>query len=45
MNLSKELIEKAKTAEKLFELAKAEGIELSAEQETKYFAELGKCGK
>ena len=48
MNISKELIETAKTAksaEELLELAKAENIELSAEQAAKAFAELNKTGE
>ena len=48
MNISKELIEKAKTAksaEELLEMAKAENIELSAEQAAKAFAELNKMGE
>ena len=48
MNISKELIEKAiqaKTAEELIEMAKAENIELSAEQAAKAFAELHKAGE
>ena len=43
MQFSKELIEKAKTAksaEELLEMAKAEHIELTAEQAAKAFAEL-----
>ena len=47
MNVSKELLEKAKTAKKaeeLIEMAKAENIELSAEQAAKAFAELNKTG-
>ena len=47
MNISKELLEKAKqakTAEELLEMAKAENIELSAEQAAKAFAELNKSG-
>ena len=41
MNISKELIEKAKTAktaEELLEMAKEESIEMSAEQAAEYFA-------
>ena len=48
MNISKELLEKAKTAktaEELIEMAKAENIELSAEQSAKAFAELNKSGE
>ena len=48
MNISKELLEKAKTAktvEELIEMAKAENIELSAEQAAKAFAELNKSGE
>ncbi|MBQ7300409.1 MAG: hypothetical protein IJW77_11290, partial [Clostridia bacterium] len=48
MNISKELLEKAKTAksaEELLEMAKAENIELSAEQVAKAFAELNKAGE
>ena len=48
MNISKELLEKAKaakTAEELLEMAKAENIELSAEQAAKAFAELHKMGE
>ena len=55
MNISKELFEKAKqakTAEELLEMAKAENIELSAEQAAlteeeaaKAFAELNKAGE
>ena len=48
MNISKELLEKAKTAksaEELLEMAKAENIELSAEQAAKAFAELNKAGE
>ena len=48
MNVSKELLEKAKTAKKaeeLIEMAKAENIELSAEQAEKAFAELNKTGE
>ena len=48
MNVSKELLEKAKaatSAEELLELAKAENIELSAEQAAKAFAELNKTGE
>ena len=48
MNITKELLEKAKTAksaEELLEMAKAENIELSAEQAAKAFAELNKSGE
>ena len=48
MNISKELLEKAKTAktaEELLAMAKAENIELSAEQAAKAFAELNKSGE
>ena len=48
MNISKELLEKAKqakTAEELLEMAKAEHIELTAEQVAKAFAELNKTGE
>ena len=48
MNVSKELLEKAKTAKKaeeLIEMAKAENIELSEEQAAKAFAELNKSGE
>lgn len=48
MNISKELLEKAKTvktAEELLALAKNEGIELTAEQAAKVFAELNKTGE
>ena len=48
MNISKELLEKAKTAktaEELLEMAKAENIELSAEEAEKAFAELNKTGE
>ncbi len=48
MNISKELIEKAKTAktaEELLEMAKAEKVELSAEEAAKLFAELNKTGE
>ena len=48
MKFSKELIEKAKTAksaEELLEMAKAEHIELTAEQAAKAFAELNKTGE
>ncbi len=48
MNISKELIEKAKTAksaEELLELAKAENIELTAEQAKEYFATIHASGE
>ena len=48
MNISKELLENAKTvktAEELLALAKNEGIELTAEQAAKVFAELNKTGE
>ena len=48
MKYSKELIEKAKTAktaEELLAMAKAENIELSAEEAEKAFAELNKTGE
>lgn len=48
MKLSKELIEKAKEAksvEELLAMAKAEHIELSAEEAAKAFAELHKSGE
>ena len=48
MSFTKELLEKAKTAktaEELIEFAKAENIELSAEEATKAFAELHKSGE
>ena len=48
MNVSKELLKKAKTAksaEELLELAKAENIELSAEQAAQAFVQLNKNGK
>ena len=48
MNISKELLEKAKTAksaEELLEMAKAENIELTEEQAAKAFAELNKMGE
>ena len=48
MNVSKELLEKAKaakTAEELIEMAKTENIELSAEEAEKAFAELNKTGE
>ena len=48
MNISKELIEKAKTAktaEELLAMAKAEHIELTEEQAAKAFEELNKIGE
>ena len=48
MNITKELLEKAKTAksaEELLELAKAKNIELTEEQAAKAFAELNKTGE
>ena len=48
MNISKELIEKAKTAktaEELLEIAKTENIELTEEEAAKAFAELNKTGE
>ena len=48
MEISKELIEKAKqakTVEELVELAKTENIEMTAEEAAKYFAELHKTGE
>ena len=48
MKLTKELIEKAKTAntaEELLAMAKAENIDLSAEEAEKAFAELNKTGE
>ena len=48
MKYSKELIEKAKTAktaEELLAMAKAENIEMTAEEAAKYFAELHKTGE
>ena len=48
MNISKELLEKAKTAksaEELLEMAKAENIELSAEQAKEYFATIHASGE
>ena len=48
MNVSKELLEKAKqakTAEELLAMAKAEKIELTEEEATKAFAELNKNGE
>ena len=48
MKISKELIEKAKTAktaEELLEMAKAEHIELTEEEAAKVFEELNKSGE
>ena len=48
MKISKELLEKAKTAksaEELLEMAKTEKIELTAEEAAKAFAELNKTGE
>lgn len=48
MNISKELLEKAKaakTAEELAEMAQAENIKMTAEEATKAFAELHKSGE
>ena len=48
MNISKELLEKAKmakTAKELLAMAKAENIELTEEQAAKAFAELNKMGE
>ena len=48
MNVSKELLEKAKTAksaEELLAMAKAENIELTEEEAAKAFAELNKSGE
>ena len=48
MNVSKELLEKAKaakSAEELLAMAKAESVELTAEQAAKAFAELNKTGE
>ena len=48
MNISKELIEKAKTAksaEELLEMAKAENIELNAEEAAQAFAKMNKNGE
>ena len=48
MNVSKELLEKAKTAktaEELIEMAKEENIELTVEQAAKAFEELNKNGE
>ena len=48
MKFSNEMIEKAKTAktaEELLAMAKAENIEMTAEEAAKYFAELHKTGE
>ena len=48
MNISKELLDKAKTAktaEELIEMAKAENIELTEEEAAKALAELHKAGE
>lgn len=48
MNISKELLERAKTAktaEELLAMAKAESVELTEEQAVKAFAELNKTGE
>ena len=48
MNFTNALIEKAKTAksaEELLAMAKAENIEMTAEEAAKYFAELHKTGE
>ena len=48
MNISKELLEKArtaKTAEELLAMAKAENIKLTQEEAVKAFAELNKTGE
>ena len=48
MNVSKELLEKAKqakSAEELLALAKAEKVELTEEEAAKAFAELNKTGE
>lgn len=48
MNVSKELLERAKTAkteEELLAMAKEENIELTEEEAAKYFAELHKTGE
>ena len=48
MNISKELLEKAKTAksaEELLEMAKAENIELNAEEAAQAFAKMNKNGE
>ena len=44
MNFNAEMIEKAKvakTAEELYEIAKASGVELTADEAATYFAQLG----
>ena len=48
MNITKELLEKAKqakTAEELLAMAKEENVELTEEQSAKAFAELNKTGE
>ena len=48
MNISKELLEKAKTAksaEELLEMAKAENIELNAEEAAQAFAKMNRNGE
>ena len=48
MNISKELIEKAKTAktaEELLEMAKEESVEMSAEQAAEYFVTIHASGE
>ena len=48
MEFTKEMIKEAKSAksaEELAEIAKAEGVELTAEQATKVFTELNKSGQ
>ena len=48
MNVSKELLEKAKaakSAEELLAMAKAESVELTEEEAAKAFAELNKTGE
>ncbi|MGN1103610.1 MAG: Nif11-like leader peptide family RiPP precursor [Candidatus Coproplasma sp.] len=48
MELTNELLEKAKTAksaEELLEMAKAEGVELSEEEAAKAYADLHKSGE
>ena len=48
MNITKELLEKAKTAktaEELLELAKAENIELTEEQAKEYYATIHASGE
>lgn len=48
MNITKELLEKAKTAqtaEELLKTAKTEGIEMAAEEAERIFAELHKSGE